>query len=275
MEYTNLNKVFWPKTGHTKKDLLDYYEKISDKILPYLVNRPLSMHRNPNGVLGGDFFQKRFEADAPKFLKTRQIRLKGSGRSEPMVLCQNKPSLLYLVNLGNIEFNPWNSKVGSINSPDYFVLDLDPLAVSFKKVVEVALVARSVINSMGFKPFVKTSGATGIHIYTRLPKGSDYHMAIRLAKGVAEKVNQALPGITSVTRKPKDRVGKVYLDFLQNSYGQTVASAYSVRPQKIPTVSAPLYWSEVGPKLEPKNFTLDTMQKRIRKLKDPWKDFFR
>ncbi|MCU7492061.1 MAG: non-homologous end-joining DNA ligase [Bacteroidota bacterium] len=266
---THLDKVYFPDEGYTKRDLIDYYRSVSEYMLPYLKDRPHTLLRHPNGIEGESFFQKDMGNTAPDWIKTVKVT-SGSGRREvEYMVCTNEASLLYMVNLGCIEINPWFSKVKKPGYPDYMVMDLDPLDISFDKVVETALAVREVIvDEAKAKCFCKTSGATGLHIYVPLNSKYNFEISKEFAHLIARVAHEKLPDITSLERSPDKRRGKVYLDYLQNKRGATVAAPYSVRPRPGAPVSIPLNWNEVRRGLDPAEFTIKSIQKRLKKLGD-------
>lgn len=269
VKLTHPDKVYWPKLGLTKKDLLNYYERIAPVILPYLRHRPESLNRFPNGVNEPNFFQKDITFDVPDFVRLVSIDSEDVGKTNYLV-CDNPETLLYMANLGCIEINPWNSRVESLDCPDYFVIDLDPVDVPFSAVVQTSLEVKKVLDLAEMKSYCKTSGKKGMHIFIPLHGQYETEVAADFSKLVATLVHQRLPESTSLERSPSLRQKKVYLDFLQNRKGQTIASPYSLRPTEDATVSAPLDWKEVTEKLSPKDYTITTMIKRIEKLGDVW-----
>jgi bifunctional non-homologous end joining protein LigD len=269
---THLNKVYWPDEGYTKKDLIDYYRDIAPIILPYLRDRPESLHRHPNGITAASFFQKDVSKQPPPaWVETVTLFSENEGKDVRYILCQNEATLLYLANLGCIELNPLNSRVATLDRPDYVVLDLDPVDVPREQLVEAALAVRKVLDRLGADSVCKTSGKRGLHVYVPLGARYDYDQARQFAELIAKLVNQQLPATTSVLRSPALRPNRVYLDFLQNRRGQTLAAPYAVRPVRGATVSTPLKWSEVNKKLDPTKFTIKTMRRRLDRVDDLWK----
>lgn len=268
---TNLNKIFWPKKKYTKGDVMAYYQKIAPYILPYLKDRPENLNRHPNGIKGKSFFQKDVDHTPPSWVKTARIYSQSNKKYLRYLLCNDKATLIYLTNLGCIEINPWSSRIQSLDKPDYLVIDLDPLDVGFNKVVKTAQTIRQVLESVKINSYPKTSGATGLHIYMPLGTKYTYEQAKNFAKLIAGLVNKKIPSITSIERNPAKRRGKVYLDYLQNSKGQTLAAPYSLRPRPGATVSTPLKWSEVKSGLDPKKFTIQTIFARVKKTGDLFK----
>ncbi len=270
IKITNLEKIFWPEEKYTKGDLIDYYRKVSKYILPYLVDRPESLNRFPNGIKGKYFFQKDMK-DAPDWLETVEIFSDSDQKKVNYMLCQDEADLVYMANLASIEINPWNSRIGSLDYPDYVVLDIDPLDVPFSDAIKVARETKKVLDEIKIKGYVKTSGAKGLHVF--IPTGAkySYEQVREFALLLNTIINSSLPDITSLERSPQARKKKVYLDYLQNSRGQTMAAPYSVRPRPGATVSMPLEWEEVNGRLDPAKFTIKTIFKRLEKKGDPWK----
>lgn len=266
---THPDKIYWPKLGLTKADLLAYYGTVSPTILPYLKQRPESLNRQPNGISDDGFFQKDITFDTPDFVDLATIDSDDAGKIRYLV-CNNQQTLLYMANLGCIEINPWNSRVGSLDCPDYFVIDLDPLDVPFAKVVQVAKTVKKILDRAKMTAYCKTSGKRGIHIFIPLNGKYETELSANFAKLIATLTFQELPEITSLERSPNHRQGKVYVDFLQNRKGQTLAAPYSLRPTAEATASTPLQWDELNSSLDPKKFTIHSLPKRIKKLGDVW-----
>ncbi len=268
---THLSKVFWPKEKYTKGDVIEYYRKVSRFMLPYLKDRPESLNRHPNGAEGKSFFQKDVGNMPPKWVKTHKVFSESNDEYLNYLVCQDEPTLIYMANLGCIEINPWNSRIGSLDKPDYLIVDLDPEDISFDKVVETAQVTHEILDKLKVPNYCKTSGATGLHIYVPLGAKYSYDQAKQFTQLVVTMVNKRLPKITSLERSPAKRQKRVYLDYLQNRRGQTLAAAYSIRPKPGATVSTPLEWKEVKKGLTPKAFTIKTIFDRLDKKGDLWK----
>ena len=272
VKITNRDKLYWPKEGITKGMMIDYYQSMADYILPYLKDRPESLKRNPNGILDKGFYHKDAGEDAPEFVKSIPLYSDSAKKDIDYIICNNKASLAYLNNLGCIELNPWNSTTKSLDKPDYMIIDIDPSPKnSFNQVVEVANAFKQVLDKVGAESFCKTSGATGLHIYVPMGKKYLYEQVRGFAEILCKMVHEQLPKFTSVERNLKKRGNKIYLDYLQNSRGQTIAAAYSVRPHPRATVSTPLLWKEVKAGLHPSAFTIQTVPARAKKMKDIFK----
>lgn len=269
IEISHPEKVFWPELKITKHDLVEYYASVADYILPHLKDRPESLNRHPDGIKGLHFFQKNIDFEIPEF--AQKIKVRSKENTVNYLLCQNIKSLLYIVNLGCIEINPWLSRKGSLSKPDFMVLDFDPQDIDFKYVVKSILATKKILDKANLSSYVKTSGATGMHIYIPLASAYSYKLVRNFAKIIAKLVNDQCPKFTSIERLPKNRKGKVYIDYLQNSKGQTLACAYSVRPNEFAGVSTPLAWSEINEKLDPKKLNIFTTPQRLNEIGDIFK----
>jgi bifunctional non-homologous end joining protein LigD len=275
VEFSHLDKVFFPEAKITKGDLVEYYTQLSDYILPYLKDRPHSLLRQPNGYKGESFFQKDVADMPPDWVKTASIFSESNDKNINYLVCDSLDSLLYMVQLGCIEINPWNSTTKHLDKPDWVVIDLDPEDIPFKKVVEAALVVKKLVDELKIPAIPKTSGKTGIHIYIPTKAAYNYDQAKQFGQILATLVYERLPDTTSLERSPAKRQQKIYVDFLQNREGQTLAAPYSVRPTKAASVSTPLHWDEVNQKLDPSNFTIKNTLKRLDKEGDLWKPIFK
>jgi len=268
---TNLNKIYWPKENITKGELIDYYQRIAPYILPYLKDRPLSLNRHPNGIEAQSFYQKDMDVDQiPSWAKTAQIYSKSNDANIDYLICNDEATLVYMVNLGCIEINPWHSRYQKEDMPDYLMMDLDPGDIGFKHVVDTALTIKDICDELDIPCFCKTSGATGLHIFIPLAAKYTYDEVKTFAELLATLTHQRLPKTTSIERSVAKRKDKIYVDFLQNRKGQTIASVYSARPKEGATVSAPLLWEEVNHQLSPKMFTIFNIEERIKKVGDLW-----
>jgi bifunctional non-homologous end joining protein LigD len=268
---TNLDKVYWPAEGITKGELIDYYREVGPVLLPHLHDRPLSLHRHPDGITGESFFQKDVsQRPPPPWVQTARIPVESGQKEVRYALCQDEASLLSLANLGCIEFNPWLSRVGSLDRPDFLVIDLDPERLPFPRVVEAAVAVRKLLDKAGADSLCKTSGKRGLHVCVPLGARYEYEVARQFAQVLASIVHGQLPASTSVVRSPALRQKRVYLDYLQNRTGQTLAAPYSARPAPNATVSTPLRWSEVQSRLNPARFTIKTVPGRLAKVGDLW-----
>ncbi|MCP9198537.1 DNA ligase D [Gramella sp. GC03-9] len=265
---SNLDKVYWPESGITKYDLIDYYLNISEYILPYLKDRPQNLHRHPDGITSEGFYQKD-ATDLPQWIETVKIDSRSASKQIDYMLCQKEASLLYMANLGCIELNPWNSCIGNLDNPDYTVIDLDPSEKnSFEEVIEVAQAAREILELAKITACCKTSGSKGLHIYIPLQAQYSYEEARNFTKLICYFIQEKLPSLTSMERSLKKRGNKIYLDYLQNRKGQSLASVYCVRPKPGAPVSAAIEWDELKKGLEITDFNIKNMPGRLEKKGD-------
>jgi bifunctional non-homologous end joining protein LigD len=267
---SNPNKIYFPEDGITKGDVINYYIEISKYILPYLKGRPQSLLRNPNGINAKGFFHKDAGEEAPSFVKSKKVFSESINKDIDYILCDNQPTLTYLNNLGCIEINPWHSTAEALDYPDYLIIDIDPSDKNtFEQVIEAANVVKHVLDKAGATSYCKTSGASGLHVYVPTAKKYTYDQVKDFAYLVCMLANEQLPAYTTLERNLKKRGNEhIYMDYLQNRKGQTIASVYSVRPKPGATVSTPLLWEEVKRGLSPKDFTIKNCLDRLKKTGD-------
>jgi bifunctional non-homologous end joining protein LigD len=270
VKITNRDKVYWPKEKITKGMMIDYYQSVADYILPYLKDRPESLKRNPNGIIDKGFYHKDAGTEAPPWVKSIALYSESTKKDVDYIVCNNKATLAYLNNLGCIELNPWHSTIKALDKPDYIIIDIDPSKKNnFDQVIEAALAFKEILDKAGAACYCKTSGATGIHIYVPMGRKYTYEEGRNFAEILCSLVNEQLPGFTSMERNLQKRGDKnIYLDHLQNSRGQTIACAYSLRPHEGATVSTPLSWKEVKKGMRPAEFNIHTVPLRLKKTKD-------
>jgi len=269
---SNQDKLYWPEDKITKGDMVNYYQRIAPYILPYLKDRPESLKRNPNGIHDPGFFHKDAGDDAPPFVKSTKLFSESANKDIDYIICNDKATLAYLNNLGCIELNPWNSTTQKLDNPDYLLIDIDPADKNtFEQVIETALAYKKLLTKAGADCYCKTSGSTGLHIFVPMGKKYDYEMVKNFAHLLSQMVQEILPAFTSLERNLKKRGQKIYLDYLQNRRGQTIACAYSLRPKKGATVSTPLEWKEVKKGLHPSKFTIHNIEARLKAKGDLFK----
>jgi len=266
---TNAGKVFWPDEGYTKSDLIEYYDAVSPWLLPYLKDRPLVLTRYPDGITGKSFFQKDAPEWTPSWIRTQRIHANDVDRDIDYFVVDDRESLRYVANLGTIPLHLWSSRLASLDNPDWLVLDLDPKGAPFTDVIKVARALHAILDELALPSYVKTSGATGLHILLPLGAGYDYDITRTFARLLATMGVEAEPEISTIARPLRSRGGKVYIDFGQNGRGQTVVAPFSARPLPGAPVSCPLRWEEVTAKLDPARFTIKTTPARFEKLGDP------
>jgi DNA ligase D-like protein (predicted polymerase) len=264
---TNPDKIFFPQKGITKGDLVQYYVDVAPMTLNHVQRRPMQMKRHPNGVEGDFFYQKRIPNPHPDWLETIHVQYP-SGNEVDFPVVTDAAGLAWIANLGCIEMHTWHSRVPEYWKPDYLLLDLDPRESgdTWEGVREIAMVVKTVLDELELPSYPKTSGSTGMHILTPIVPELPFPEVRRLAKAIANLIAERVPKIATTTWVVKDRTG-VFVDYGQNAFDRTIASAYSIRPVPEARASAPLRWDEV-PSVDHNDFTLLTMRDRIAKVGD-------
>lgn len=269
---THLDKVFWPRDGLTKGDVLRYYAAIAPALLPHLRDRAMVMKRYPNGITGKSFFMKRAPSPRPDWIETCTIAHR-SGNVIDFPMVQDLASLLWIVNLACIDLNPWYATCDDTNRPDVLHFDLDPTpGARFDHVRDAALVVRDGLIGLGMTPLVKTTGSRGVHLYVAIERGPTQKEVWTFAKRFAVSLASLKPALLTseyrVARRPR---GRVLVDYNQNAWGRTLASVYSVRPRPGAPVSTPVSWAEVERGITIDAFRMDNVPARLARLGDGWK----
>ncbi len=263
LKFTNLDKLYWPEDGFSKRDLLNYYDAVSGLLLPHLKDRPLSLKRYPNGIHQPFFFQKNTPVGYPAWLRTEQIE------DIRYVLGQDKASLLYLTNLGCIDQNPWMSRVESLENPDYILIDLDPQECAFTKIVEAALLVKQKLDAIGLEGYPKTTGGDGMHIFIPIEPHYSYEQARTFAEVIARMLAGERPDLFTTPRAVASREkNRVYFDYLQIAESKTISAPYVARAYAGAPVSTPLLWDEVKPSLHPTQFSIGNAPERFARVGD-------
>jgi DNA ligase D len=270
---TSLDRIYWPDEKLTKFDLLTYYLRIADYIMPYLQDRPAILQRWPRGINAPMFFQQDLDT-APEFIKTARLTNQ-EGRELDYGVYSTTASLLHFVNIGNIEQHPWHSVVKHLDKPDWIAIDLDPKRAPWENVLQVALVVKEVADEVGLEAFPKTSGSSGIHIYVPLKPANEYDKVAEFARLFATEVANRVPRIATVERTiAKRKSTQVYVDWMQNARGKSLAAAFTARAKPGATVSMPLTWQQISKGVQIKDFTITNVPDLLKKKGDAWKDFF-
>ena len=268
---TNLRKPFWKKLGLTKRDLLQYYADVSPWLLPHLHDRAMVMKRYPNGAEGEFFYMKRAPSPRPDWIEICDILHNEGNVNFPIV--QDVPSLLWLINLGCIDLNPWYARCDDTDRPDFLHFDLDPgPGSSFPQVREVALRVRDILDQLNMPTYAKTTGSKGIHVYIPIVRGPLQKEVWTFAKAIAIELESRHPNIiTAEYRKVKRPYGRVLVDYNQNAWGRTLASIYSIRPTPFAGASMPVTWDEVEAGVNIEDFRIDNAVARLEEVGDLWK----
>lgn len=271
VKLTNLDKIFWSDDGITKGDLLKYYADVSKVLLPHLEDRAMVMKRYPNGAEGEFFFMKRAPSPRPEWIETCAIE-HDSGNVIDFPMIQDLAALLWVVNLGCIDLNPWYARCDDTDRPDYIHFDLDPVpGATFDNVLEAALVVRNGLEALGMSPLVKTTGSKGVHVYVAIQRGPTQKDVWAIAKEFAQALARLKPDLlTAEYRVAKRPRGRVLVDYNQNAWGRTLASVYSPRPKPHAPVSTPVTWKEVERGFAIEDFRIDNVPQRVKKLGDLW-----
>jgi bifunctional non-homologous end joining protein LigD len=264
LKLTNLNKVFYPDEGYTKRDILNYYDSVADLILPHLKDRPLSLKRYPNGIKEEFFFQKNVRESFAPWLRTEMIDSEHNGRPIKYVFAGDRASLLYLVNLGCIDHNPWMSRSPHLENPDFVLIDLDPQECPYNMIVDAALLVKGVLDQIGLAGYPKTTGGDGLHVYIPVETGYSYEETRTFAELIASLVFDRNPDLFTTPRSvAKRKANRVYFDYLQNGKSKTIAAPYVLRAYPGAPVATPLAWDEVAHGLDPKQFHIGNAVQRF------------
>jgi bifunctional non-homologous end joining protein LigD len=269
LKFTNLNKVFYPREGYVKRDIINYYHAVAPLILPYLKDRPLSLKRYPDGIEGEYFFQKNAALGTPDWLHSELIESEHRGEPIKFLFAEDEASLLYLANLGCIDQNPWMSRFGSLEYPDFMLIDLDPVSCTFDRIVEAALLVKKILDALGLQGVPKTTGGDGLHVYVPLEPIYSYSQVRSFAEIIARLATSERPELFTTPRSVAQREkGRVYFDYLQIVEGKTIAAPYVLRAFPGAPAATPLRWEEVISSLTPDKFTLATVLDRFARVGD-------
>ncbi len=255
---SNLDRILWPQTGYSKKDLIEYYSAVSPYMIPHLAGRPLVFTRFPSGIDSPSFYQKNAPANLPEWIQTYSWT-EGNGQNKHYVLANSAADLVWLANQACLEIHPWMSSINHIEYPDFIVFDLDPSEQnSFADVVAIAKLLKQLMDELELRTYPKTSGSLGLHIYLPVVNRYSYAQARKFGHAIAAMISKVLPDTATIERSLRKRGPKIYVDYLQNGLGKTVCAPYSVRPRPQATVSAPFVWQELD-SIAPTQFTIKTM----------------
>ncbi len=269
LRLSNLDKLIWPDEGITKAELIEYYYKISAYILKYLKDRPLTLRRCPDGIKGEIFIQKQKPEWTPDWVKTFPYFSKTLGKVVEYIVCNDLPTLIWLANLANVEFNPTLSRIDDFEHPDFIVFDLDPFEpANFEDAKDIAFIIRDGLKSLKIKSHVKTSGGTGLQIFVPIERKYTFEQTRNFVIKIAKMVEEVYPKALSAFLPYSERKGRVFIDPLQNSPTKTIIAAYSLKPLPKAPVSTPLEWKELDKVTDPKEFNINTIFERLKKKGD-------
>ncbi len=267
VQLSNLDRILWPEADYTKKDLIDYYAAVFSYMSPHLSQRPLVFTRYPGGIEAPSFYQKNAPGNLPDWIQTFAWA-DSEGSIKNYVLVNSAADLVWLANQACIEIHPWLSQTTTIEYPDYIVLDLDPSAHnSFTEIVTVANLIKQLMDQLGLRVYLKTSGSTGLHIYLPIVNRYTYAQVRKFGQAIAEMICQVVPDIATIQRSVQSRGNRIYVDYLQNGLGKTLCAPYCVRPRPAATVSTPINWQEIA-SITPTQFTIKTLPERLNQFGD-------
>ena len=268
VEVSNAGKVLFPDQGITKSDLVDYYLRIAETILPYVRERPVTMHRFPDGIDGEGFYEKEAPDYFPPWVKRVSVKLRGDG-SQREIVCDSAATLAYLADQACITPHVWLSRADRLNYPDRMIFDLDPSGGDFETVRSTAVLLKDLLEEVGLVPFVMTTGSRGLHVTVPLERSADFETVRTFAQDAARLLARRAPGALTVEPRKGQRNGRLFLDCLRNAYAQTSVPPYAVRPKPGAPVATPLHWDEL-PNVSPQQFSMKNTFRRLFQGPDPW-----
>lgn len=271
---THPDKLWWPEEGISKLETVRYYLRVAPRLLPWLDNRLVTVERCPDGIKGDCFFEKDFARGLPEGVPTLPVPAESTGRIVHYVVGGTERTLVALVNLGSLALHIMNCQVGSLDEPDWLAFDLDPSSGAFADAAKAALLLRQLLERLRLRSFPKTTGGRGLHILIPLRRGSNQEQVRRFAQRICQELVELSSGTITVEMRKANRQNRVFADWLRNAFGQTIAAPYSLRCRPGAPVSTPLDWDEVRPELDPNQFNLRTIERRLA-IADPWADFWR
>lgn len=272
VKVSNPDKLIFPKAGITKQDLVEYYRKIAPVMLPHIKEHPINMQRFPDGIDSNGFYEKEIPDYFPDWIDRVRVDVKEQNRSQDQVVCNKAATLAYLGNQACITPHIWLSRVDRLNNPDKLIFDLDPPADDFKPVREAAWMLKGILEAVGLKPFVMTTGSRGLHVITPLKHGVDFDTSRLFARDLCGLLAEQEPERLTVEMRKDQRNGRLFLDYLRNSYAQTSVAPYALRAKTAAPVATPLDWDELDdPELTSQSYTTKNIFRRLGQKDDPWK----
>ena len=271
VETSNEEKLFFPDEKITKGDLINYYQEIADKMVPYLKERPLVMKRYPDGIKGESFFQKEIGDYFPDWIE--RVKVKKKGGTVTHVQCDNAATLVYLANQACIELHPWLSRSDKLHYPDQLIIDLDPSGDDFSQAVFGARVLKELFDELDLKAFLKTTGSRGLHVLVPLNRRANFDKVREFAQDAAKLLAQRHSDKLTIEARKAKRRGRLLIDTARNAYAQTAVAPYAVRAKPGAPVATPLDWDEIGnKKLNSQSYNVRNIFRRLGRKTDPWKD---
>ena len=264
VEISNPDKIIFPKKKITKGDMVSYYERIAPLMLPFLKNRPLTLHRFPSGIKESGFYQKNASDYFPDFIKTVEVDTEEGTNTQ--IICNDSKTLVYLANQGTVVFHIWLSKKDKMRQPDKIVFDLDPSGDDFEKIKEGAKVLRTLLKKKDIDPSLMTSGKSGLHLYYKIRRGKDFDKVKEITRGIAEEAEKQEPALFTTQLRKDKRDGKIFVDFLRNAYAQTAVCPYSLRATEEAGIATPLEWEELSRIKSAAEYNIENIFRRTGQL---------
>ncbi|MEJ2563876.1 MAG: non-homologous end-joining DNA ligase, partial [Anaerolineales bacterium] len=272
----NLDKVIFPNRGITQGDLIHYYRRMAETMLPYMEGRPLTMQRFPDGIQNEGYYQRKASDYFPDWITRVSVMVEEDGSEHPQVICDSEATLVYLVDQGLITPHIWLSRADKLDYPDKLIFDLDPPGDDFEPVRMAAQSLHELLDELGLAAFVMTTGSRGAHVVAPLDRSADFDAVRGFAKDVAKMLAHRHPDRLTVEARKNKREGRLFLDYLRNSYGQNSVAPYAVRAKPDAPVATPIGWGELSdPDLHSQSYTLENIFRRLGQKEDPWKGMMR
>ena len=276
IELSHPEKIIFPDVKVTKRDLVDYYQKIAPIMLPHMKDHPLNMQRFPDGIGSSGFYEKEIPGYFPEWIDRVRVKVKEQDRSQEQVVCNQAATLIYLANQACITPHVWLSRMDQPNQPDKLIFDLDPPGDDFQPVREAAWAFKDILEKVELTPFVMTTGSRGLHIVAPIQTGVDFDTSRRFARDLCQVLAERDPENLTVEMRKEQRGGRLFLDYLRNSYAQTAVAPYALRPKPQAPVATPLDWNELkDDSLGSQSYTIENIFRRLGQKDDPWKNIQR
>lgn len=274
IELSRLSKTMYPDEGLTKRDVVEYYRKISEVMLPHMRDRPLSMQRFPDGIGSGGFYEKEAPAHAPEWFRRVTVEVREQEDAQPQLVCDNAASLVFLANQACLTTHIWLSRADTLDHPDKVMFDLDPSGDDFELVRRTALWLRDIVREVGLVPYVMTTGSRGLHVAAPIDRDDDFDTVRAFARDLAQVLAAREPNRLTVAHRKRRREGRLFIDYLRNAYAQTSVTPYSLRALPGAPVGTPLDWDELhDTDLRSQSYTHANIFRRLGQKQDPWRDF--
>lgn len=276
IEISNRDKLLFPESDITKGDVIDYYRRIASIMLPHMKGRPLTMQRFPDGIEGGGFYEKRAPDYFPPWIRRVSIMVEGENEEQEQIICEDEATLTYLANQACLTHHIWLSQADRLHQPDKLIFDLDPPTEAFEPVRQAAYDLRDLLEEVGLRPYLMTTGSRGLHVVVALDRSAGFDAVRSFARDLAQVLADRFPERLTIEQRKAKREGRLFLDYLRNAYGQNSVAPYSLRAKPGAPVATPLDWSELhDQELGSQSYTIQNVFRRMGQKEDPWQEFGR